>query len=182
MKRALMRSQRIQLIGCSGAGKTTLGLELAACLHVPFVDLDELYWEPGWVGVGHAELARRLAPTLAGDAWVVAGNYTKTTERDVWPRLTQLVVLDLPLPTLLRRTARRSAQRVITGQPCCNGNRETLRHALGHDAPLRYTLRVWKGRHARYAALGSEPRLAQAELLRLKSEAEVDAWRASWPR
>jgi adenylate kinase family enzyme len=173
---------RIQLIGCSGAGKTTLGRELAARLRLPFVDLDDLYWEPGWVGVGHDELARRLAPTLAQDAWVVAGNYTKTTERDVWPRLTQLVVLDLPLPTLLQRTARRSAQRVITGEPCCNGNRETLRHAMGRNAPLRYTLRVWKAQHARYAALRNEPRLAQAELLHLRSDADVHAWRAAWPR
>jgi adenylate kinase family enzyme len=173
---------RIQLIGCGGAGKTTLGRALAQALRLPFTDLDDLYWEPGWREVGHDELARRVTPVLARDAWVIAGNYTRTTERVVWPRVTQLVVLDLPLPMLLLRLARRSARRAFTGEPCCNGNRESFIHTLGRDAPLRYTLRVWKDRHARYPTLAADPRLAHAQVLHLKSEREIADWQAGWPR
>ena len=177
-----MSSQRVQLIGCSGAGKTTLGRELAHQLDAPFVDLDDLYWEPGWVGVGHGELARRLAATLAQPSWVIAGNYTATTEREVWPHLTRLVVLDLPMPLLMLRSARRTLRRIVSDELCCNGNRETLRHALGRDAPLRYTLRVWKARHARYAGLAAHPALVHAEVVHLKSDDEVRHWREQWPR
>jgi adenylate kinase family enzyme len=172
---------RIQLIGCSGSGKTTLGRALAERLGVAFVDLDDLYWEPGWVEVGHAELERRLQGTLQLKQWVIAGNYTKLSERVLWPKLTDLVVLDLPLALLLKRSARRSAQRVITGEPCCNGNRETLWHAMSADAPVRYTLRVWKDRHARYATLPAARELAHAKVTHLQSEAEVSGWVEGWP-
>jgi adenylate kinase family enzyme len=171
---------RIHLIGCSGSGKSTLGAALAAHLGVRFVDLDELYWEPGWREVGHAELARRLAPVVADDAWVIAGNYHNTTERVVWPRVTQLVMIDLPLPLLVRRIVARIARRALLGETCCNGNRETLLHALRADAPLRYTLRVWRARHARMAALPTDARLAHAKVTHLRSAGEVEAWCTRW--
>jgi len=171
---------RIHLIGGSGSGKSTLGAALAARLGVRFVDLDDLYWEPGWHEVGHAELARRLRPVVAGEAWVIAGNYHQTTETVVWPRVTQLVMLDLPLSLLLRRIVVRSARRALWSEPCCNGNHETLRHALSADAPLRYTLRVWRARHARMAALAGDARLAHARVTHLRSEGEVQAWRERW--
>ncbi|HET9977956.1 MAG TPA: shikimate kinase [Burkholderiaceae bacterium] len=171
---------RIHLIGCSGCGKSTLGAALASHLGVRFCDLDDLYWEPDWREVGHAELARRLAPIVSADAWVIAGNYHKTTERIVWPRVTQLVMIDLPLPLLVRRIVARSARRAFLGEPCCNGNRETLAHALRADAPLRYTLRVWRARHARMALLPGDPRLAHAQVTHLRSAREVRAWRAGW--
>jgi len=171
---------RIHLIGCSGSGKSTLGAALAARLGVRFVDLDDLYWEPGWREVGHAELALRLQPVVAGEAWVIAGNYHKTTEAVVWPRVTQLVMIDLPLPLLVRRIVSRSARRALRGELCCNGNRETLRHALRADAPLRYTLRVWRARHARMAALPTDARLAHAQVTHLRSEREVQDWRSRW--
>lgn len=157
---------RLHLIGSSGAGKTTLGRALAHELGLPFVDLDELYWEPGWQPVGHDELTRRVAPTLALPGWVIVGNYRATTEPHVWPRITHLVVLDLPLATLLRRTAWRTLRRGLTGEPCCNGNTESLRRVLHRDGVVRYLLRHWRTRHARHQRLPEDPALAHAHVLR----------------
>lgn len=157
---------RLHLIGSSGAGKTTLGRALAHELALPFVDLDDLFWEPGWRGVGHVELARRLAPTLALPGWVVVGNYRATTEPEVWPLITHLVVLDLPLATLLRRTVWRTLRRGLTGEPCCNGNRESLRRFFHHDGVVPYLLRNWHTRHARQRRLADDPELAHARVLR----------------
>ncbi len=167
---------RLHLIGSSGVGKTTLGRALAQALGLPFVDLDELYWEPGWQPVGHDELTRRVAPTLAQPGWVIVGNYRATTETHVWPRITHLVVLDLPFATLLRRTAWRTLRRGLTGEPCCNGNTESLRRILHRDGVLRYLLRNWHTRHARQQGLGDDPALAHARVLRYErspSPAEV---------
>lgn len=178
---AALPMRRVLLIGSSGAGKTTLGRELALRLGVPFVDLDDLYWDPGWVEAGHDELARRLTPTLAADGWVIAGNYRATTERHVWPRLTHLVVLDLALPRLLLRSTLRTVRRVFTGEPCCNGNRESLRRALGRDGVVRYTLRTWRRRRAYHRTLARDPRLAHAYVVYLRDAREVTAWRSAWP-
>lgn len=43
--------RRIHVIGNSCAGKSTLGQRLARALDVPFVELDALNWQPGWVGL-----------------------------------------------------------------------------------------------------------------------------------
>ena len=157
---------RVHLIGSSGAGKTTLGRALAAALALPFVDLDDLFWEPGWQSVSHAELARRLAPTLAAPGWVVAGNYRATTERHVWPLVTHVLVLDLPLPHLLWRTTWRTLRRGVTGEPCCNGNRESLSRLFHRDGLVRYLLRHGRARHERQRRLHLEPALAHARVLR----------------
>ena len=156
---------RLHLIGSSGAGKTTLGRALAQRLGLPFVDLDELFWEPGWQAVGHAELTRRVMPTLTLPGWVVVGNYRATTEPHVWPRITHLVVLDLPFATLLRRTLWRTLRRGLTGEPCCNGNREQLRRLFHRDGLLRYLLRNWRPRHERQQRLAADPALAHARVL-----------------
>lgn len=166
--------QRIQLIGGSGAGKTTLGRQLAARLDLPFVDLDDLFWEPDWREVGHAELARRLAPSLAGTGWVIAGNYNATTEAHLWPRLTHLVVLDLPYPLLLWRAAWRTLRRGLTGEPCCNGNRESVWRLFHRDGVVRYLTRTWKKRRRRHAGLGADPALRHVQVLRLCSAADVE--------
>ena len=169
---------RVQIIGGSGAGKNTLGRRLAQRHGLPFVDLDDLFWEPGWVDVGHAELARRLAPRVASDGWVVAGNYGPTTEPLLWPRLTHLLVLDLPYGLMMRRTVTRTVWRGLTDAPCCNGNRESLRRMFDEGGVIRYLHRTWDKRHARFACIADEPALAHAQVQRLRHPREVAAFEA----
>ena len=159
--------QRIHIIGASGAGKTTLGGTIAGQLGLPFTDLDDLWWSPGWVGAGHEELQGRLAPLAAAPRWVVAGNYFASTERVLWPRLQWLIAIDLPLGLLTRRLLWRTVRRGLTGEPCCNGNREQLHRLWHREGVLRYTWRHWAARHARFARLADEPALAHVQVTRL---------------
>lgn len=167
---------RIQIIGSSGAGKTTLGRSLAERLRAPFIDLDDLFWEPGWRQVGHEELARRVAPIVDGERWVIAGNYFATSKTLVWPRTTHVVVLDLPYLLLLRRCLWRTLVRGVTGVPCCNGNRESVWRLFHRDGLVRYLTRSFGRHRARYAALPSDPALRNAAVVHLQSRRAVDAW------
>jgi tRNA A37 N6-isopentenylltransferase MiaA len=55
------------VVGTSGAGKTTLALELAAILNVPHIELDALHWGREWsVRPDFAE--RVVAAVAARDA------------------------------------------------------------------------------------------------------------------
>jgi adenylate kinase family enzyme len=103
---------RIHVMGNTSAGKSTLAMRLAHALHVPFVELDALNWEPGWIGLNAtnpAELERRIQVATVGDGWVVAGSYINFSQRVFWPRLQTVVWLDLPL--LVGRVLRRSWRR-----------------------------------------------------------------------
>ena len=106
--------QRIHVLGNSSSGKSTVGLRLSRALGVPFVELDALNWEPGWVGLNDTnpeELERRLREATTSDGWVVAGSYTRFSQRVFWPRLQTVICLDLPIPQLLWRMLTRSWRR-----------------------------------------------------------------------
>ena len=40
---------RINVVGTSGCGKSTVAKRIAERLNVPYIQLDELYWKPNWV-------------------------------------------------------------------------------------------------------------------------------------
>jgi len=69
---------RILVIGCSGAGKTTLGRKLACELDIPHYSLDRYFWQPGWVESDEAEFDAKVAELIQGTDWVMDGNYSRT--------------------------------------------------------------------------------------------------------
>ncbi|EBR8158754.1 adenylate kinase, partial [Salmonella enterica subsp. enterica serovar Newport] len=40
--------RRVLIVGCPGAGKSTLAKELANITKLPLIHLDRYYWLPGW--------------------------------------------------------------------------------------------------------------------------------------
>src|ERR1700744_2942266 len=105
----LLRSRfvrRISVVGTSGAGKSTVGRRLALGLGVPFVELDSIYHQPGWVPLTAEEFRRRVAEAAAGDGWVIDGNYSKARPL-VWARADTVVSLDLPRWTGVWQDTRR---------------------------------------------------------------------------
>ena len=52
---------RILILGCGGAGKSTLAGQLGEILDLPVIHLDQEYWQPGWVPTPDDEWLRRVA-------------------------------------------------------------------------------------------------------------------------
>ncbi len=73
--------KRVLIVGCGGAGKSTLARWMGARFGLPVVHLDRLWWLPGWVERSRAEFDALLAQALAGPAWVMDGNYSRTFAR-----------------------------------------------------------------------------------------------------
>jgi adenylate kinase family enzyme len=70
--------QRVLVLGCSGAGKTTFALALAERIGLPVIHLDQHYWRPGWVEPSKAEWRAQALELLARPSWIMDGNYSGT--------------------------------------------------------------------------------------------------------
>ena len=70
--------ERIVIIGCGGAGKSTLARQLGGKLDIPVVHLDKLFWRPGWVQVSKEEFDKLHREALAREKWIMDGNFDRT--------------------------------------------------------------------------------------------------------
>ena len=168
--------QRVNVVGTSSTGKTTLALALAERLGIPYIELDALHWEPNWTEAPNEVMRERVRSAISGKAWVVDGNYSAVRDL-VWARADTVVWLDLPLPTILARYATRTVRRVRARQELWSGNRERLGHLLGRDSLLWWILTTYRRRRRDYPVLlAAHP---QITAIRLRSPREATAWLAS---
>lgn len=86
--------RRILVIGCPGAGKSTLARRLAERLGLPLIHLDREYFGPGWVEPPRAVWRERVADLAGRPDWVMDGNYSSTFDLRV-PRAHVVVWLDI---------------------------------------------------------------------------------------
>lgn len=85
--------ERIVIIGCGGAGKSTLARQLGEKLDLPVVHLDSIFWLPGWVEMEKEEFDRRLQEELAKDRWIIDGNFNRTMPQRI-ARCDTVIYLD----------------------------------------------------------------------------------------
>ena len=73
--------ERILIIGCGGAGKSTLARKLGEKTGLPVVHLDQIWWEPGnWKHLEKPEFDERLMAELEKPRWILDGNFNRTME------------------------------------------------------------------------------------------------------
>lgn len=171
--------KRIIVIGSSNAGKSTLGLRLAAHIGAPFIELDALFWEPGWVAATDEVFRERVRRAIEPDSWVMAGNYSR--QRDIsWPLADTIVWLDLSLPTLLRRCTMRSWRRWRGGELLWGTNRENFwEHLLLWNTDrslIAFTTRYYWSKRRELEALTLDPRWRHLRFIRFRTQAEIDRW------
>jgi len=118
----------------SGSGKSTVGRALAERLDVPYVELDALVHGPNWTETPDDELRRILEPVLAGEGWVIDGGYRRKIGNLVFEQADIVVWIDLPIHVWLPRLIRRTVRRWRHDEELWNGNRESLRDAIGNHS------------------------------------------------
>ncbi len=179
MTRLNPEMRRISVVGTSGSGKTTTAQAIARRLAMPFVELDAIYWQPGWTVPDEDEFRARVLEALAGQAWVCDGNYAMVRPIAL-DRSDTVVWLDLPLRTCLWRVALRTFRRARSGEDLWQtGNRESWRKQVGRDSLLWWVLTTHGRRRREYAARFADPAFAYQRVLRFRTSTAADDWLAS---
>ncbi len=171
--------ERISVVGCSGSGKTTLSRALAARLGVPHLEVDALNHQAGWTPRHPDELRADLAAFVAGDRWVVDGNYVHLGVGDlVWPRADTVLWVDPPRQVVMRQVIHRTLRRVATREVLWNGNREPWTNLYSLDPERNIIAWAWTRfpeYRARYARAAGDGTWAHLDVRRLRTRAEVEA-------
>jgi adenylate kinase family enzyme len=164
---------RIVVVGPGGAGKSVLAREMGERLRLPVIHLDAHYWRPGWVPTPKEEWKAKVRDLLAGERWIMDGNYGGTAELRMAAADT-IVFLDFPRHISIARVVRRRLQ-----------HRRRTRPDMGAGCDEQLTwefLRfLWRyprdGRRRIVAAMESHG--ARARHVVLRSPREVERFLAS---
>ncbi len=137
---------RIAIIGSTGSGKSSLASTLAEKLGAGKIELDDLHWVPGWIEIDDAQFRELTERATSVHQWVSSGNYSPVRDI-VWGRADTIIWLDYSFPRTAYQLVRRTIRRCATGEPCCNGNRETWKRQLSRHSILLWLLKsYWRNR------------------------------------
>jgi adenylate kinase family enzyme len=148
-----------------------LAERLSEITGIPWHQVDNLTYEPGWVQVPVDEQRRRIEEICAADRWILDTAYSSWVDVPL-ARVQLIVALDLPRRVSLTRLVRRTVARVLDGRPVCNGNRETWRTAFSRDSIVLWHFRAFASKRARIDAWEVEGR----PVVRLRSARAVEEW------
>ena len=71
--------KRVMIIGCGGAGKSTLARQLGGITGLPVVHLDQIWWSPGhWQHMEREAFDAILQREMEKEMWILDGNYNRT--------------------------------------------------------------------------------------------------------
>jgi adenylate kinase family enzyme len=166
----------VLVIGSGGAGKSTVARRIAAATGLPLVHLDRLYWHPGWVATPDAEWERVVRDVVAGERWVIDGNYGGTLALRLAAADT-VVFLDVPRIRCVMRVLRRGAQH--RGQ-----SREDMSPGCPERVSREFLWWIWRypaTRRAGVLALLADFERSGGRAVVLRNEAEVDLFVSESP-
>ena len=171
-----MHLKRIVVIGTSGTGKTTFAQQLSRVLGVPHIELDALHWNPNWQETSKEIFIRNVDAATLAPAWVVDGNYTTKVAPLVWQPADTIIWLNYPFHITLYRLLVRTLRRALSGEECCNGNRESWRQALSKDSIILWAFHSHWRHQREYDAKLRDPVHGHLRQVRLHSPKAAARW------
>ncbi len=165
---------RVNVVGTSGSGKTTVSRRIAEKLNVPHVEMDALFWKPNWTESTDDEFFPMLEDALSSNAWVLDGNYDRTRPIK-WKRVQTVVYLDLPFLVVLCRMVRRCLVRGLKREELWAGNTESIwKHIFTRDSMILWTISSFHRVRRRYEKAFEMPEYSDIRFVRLRSRKEVE--------
>ncbi|MEZ0397033.1 MAG: AAA family ATPase [Anaerolineales bacterium] len=170
--------RRVVVVGATGCGKSTLAENLAQRLGLDYIELDALYWKPGWVGSAEEEFRAKVEAATRSLGWALAGNY-RVVRDIVWPRAEAVIWLDYPFLLILGRLLGRIWLRWRRKELLWGTNYEPLWVHFkfwSDDSLVKWLFKTYWRRKREYPALFARPEYAHLKVLHFKKPGEMEAW------
>ena len=164
--------KRVVVIGSGGSGKSTFSTELGRATGLPVIHLDREYWRPGWEETPKDEWNVRVAELLAGESWIMDGNFGGTRETRMQAADT-IIFLDLPRRVCLYRILKRTI--IYYGR-----SRPDMTEGCNERLDLEFIGWVWNYKHqSRTRLLAELDRIGDKHVIILRNQIEVSEFLAA---
>ena len=168
--------ERINVVGTTGSGKTTFAKALGQRLGVPVIEIDALFWKPGWCETPDDEFLPSVEAATRSERWILDGNYSRTRPI-TWPRADTVVWLDYSFPRVFVQLLRRTIRRARTQEPMWNGCVETWwKGFFSRDSILVWCLKTYWLRRRTYPHLMRSPEYGHLRFVRLRTPRQAKNW------
>lgn len=97
---------KIIVIGCPGAGKSTFARNLSKIFDLPLYYLDMIWHKKDRTNIDINEFDDKLKQIMTNDKWIIDGNYQRTLEMRI-QECDTIFLLDMPLEVCLASVEKR---------------------------------------------------------------------------
>lgn len=167
---------RINVIGTTGAGKSTLAKKLAVILGHPYIEIDQIFWGPNWKKPTNREFYDNLKSFLDNHpTFILDGNYTKATALK-WTYSETVIWVNLSFAQTLRQLIGRTLKRLVTQKELWpnTGNRESIyAHLFTKDSIFYWFFKTFKGNQIKFRSDTVLKQWAHIQFIELTSNADV---------
>jgi adenylate kinase family enzyme len=168
---------RIAVIGPGGAGKSRLARQLEQTLGIRLIQLDQLYWKPGWIPTPEEEWEALQRRESLAESWIVEGLHESTMH--VWLDAADTVIfLDVSaIVSLWRVTRRRLGSNDQSDLPA------GCEPAASHRALVKFLVYQWEYETRIRAKIIAhlERRRGDASIIVLRDAKETEAFHEALP-
>jgi adenylate kinase family enzyme len=167
---------RAQVMGVSCSGKSTAARKIADKTGAAFIDLDDLFWLPGWQESTLEDFrAKTIKAISAQPHFVIAGNYSKV--HDITLGVSDIIIwLNFPFYLVFYRAVTRTFKRLFDQQPVCNGNVENARQVFSKNSIILWVLKSFRARRRKMPPLLKECEGQGKKVLIFTSPRALEAW------
>lgn len=167
--------KRINVIGTSGSGKSTFSRQLSARLSVPYISIDEIFWERNWTEPPDDRFFPKLEAALDKESWVLDGNYDRT--RAIKWRNVQLIIwLDYTFSRTLWQVTLRSIKRARSREelwPNTNNRESIYKSFFTRQSIIWWMIKSYGQNRRRYSQLLSEQQGKTPQIIRVRCPKEA---------
>lgn len=174
---------RINVVGSSGSGKSTVSKSIALKLRHPVIQLDQLFWRQDWTFVTEDEMIALIKDKLSQPKWVLDGNFNKF-EPIKWQEVQMVVWVDTPFILNLWQVFRRCIKRAISQEEVWEGSgcRESFRRSFfSKDSIILWVLKTWGSYRRIYSGYIESNEYPHIKWVRLRSRKEIQNFIDSLP-